>query len=413
MKIFLSVFLSTFFVVGLLSAKESSVSSLDEVLRIALEQSPAIAAARADWQSAKDRIPSIKSLPDPEIGFQFMGFSRSGFDLASAEEKWYSLSQTFPFPGKLRAKTDAALHWTRKMEEQYRAAQLDILSQVKEAYFNLTYAERAAEIVQQNVEILRNFSKIAELRYATNKAGQPEVLRAQMELFKMQNNTISVDQDLEINRAQLNKLLDKNPETPIFTDRNFTVDPFKYSFADLEKIMAENRPEILTAQHHIKHTLAEVRQSKTEYLPDTTVEYTWRTQAGQADDAIAAFKFTLPFFWYKKQSSMVRSTIREKEHAEAMLRAEKIQAAYELREFFIRLQSSIRKVDLYKTTLLPQAEQTLKVGTLAYPSGNIGFLELLDLQRAWLDLNLDYYKTIIEYKTNLEKLERTVGKELK
>ena len=109
---------------------------------------------------------------------------------------------------------------------------------------------------------------------------------------------------------------------------------------------------------------------------------------------------------------MVKAAVKDSENADAMLRSATTMTKYEIKEFLGHVQTSRRLVDLYKTTILPQAEQSLEVTESAYQSGRIGFLELLDSERALINFQLEYYKYLSDYGRNLAHLERAVGKEL-
>ena len=386
--------------------------TLNQVLQIAEQRNPDILAARKEWESAKERVRSVRTWPDPEVGVEFWGFSRSGLNVGSSEEKWYDISQTIPFPGKLILRGKSAEHGARRQEEVYRASKLDVLSKVKEAYYDYLYAERAAQITNENLEVIRRFAKISESKYGTGKTTQSDVLRAQTELSKMLNMLVTTAQERETSQAKLNSLMDRRPEEPLGAAEEPGLAPIKYTFDELEQMALQTRPEVHAAAHHIAHMEAELKAVKADYLPDPTLQYTWRTREGMESDAVALVKFNLPFIWFGRQRSMIRSTQKEKEHADATLRSAVTLARYEVKEYWIHVQTSRRLVDLYKTSVLPQAEQSIKVSEAAYQSGRAGFLDLLDSERALINFQLEYYKYLSEYGKNLAHLERAVGGDL-
>jgi outer membrane protein TolC len=69
-------------------------------------------------------------------------------------------------------------------------------------------------------------------------------------------------------------------------------------------------------------------------------------------------------------------------------------------------------VELYRTTLLPQAEQSLRVAEAAYQSDRIDFLNLLDSDRTLVDFRLEYFRNLAEYGKNVAHLERALGVDL-
>jgi outer membrane protein TolC len=81
----------------------------------------------------------------------------------------------------------------------------------------------------------------------------------------------------------------------------------------------------------------------------------------------------------------------------------------EIQEALIRARSAKRLVDLYRQTLRPQAQATLKSTVAAYQSDRTDFLNLLDSQNTTLEVELDYYRAASELESRIADLERAVG----
>jgi len=69
-------------------------------------------------------------------------------------------------------------------------------------------------------------------------------------------------------------------------------------------------------------------------------------------------------------------------------------------------------VNLYKYSLIPQAEQSLKASEVGYLAGKVDFLNLLDSERMLLLIETGYFKAIADLGKSLAQLERVVGKNL-
>ncbi len=392
-------------------AQEQPVpSTLPALIEIARERNPDIVAARKSWEMAQAKVGADKSWPAPEIGVEYWGFSRSGLNVGSAGEKWYDVAQTIPFPGKLTLRGKSSAHLARREGEAYRAMEQDVVSKVKQAYYGLLFAQRESRVYDETVEILRRFSHIAESKYAVGKATQPSVLKAQVELSKVQNRAITARQELETARAKLNALLARGPEEAISAGEEPVSASTEPAQQQLETLALERQPEVHGAAHHVEHMRAELAAKRADYLPDFMLQYTWRTRAGMPSDAVAVFKMTLPFLW-RGQQAVVKSTRLELEHANAMLESARISARYEVKEGLVQVQAARRTVELYKTTILPQTEQSLTVSESGYRADRVGFLDLLDAQRTHLDAQLEYFKAVSDLGIRLAMLERVVGAE--
>jgi outer membrane protein TolC len=75
-------------------------------------------------------------------------------------------------------------------------------------------------------------------------------------------------------------------------------------------------------------------------------------------------------------------------------------------------QSAWRQIDLYKNTVIPQAEQTYQAGIVSYTNGKVDFMAVLDSLNALRNVRLDYYKARINYEKAVANLEKAVGKPL-
>ena len=81
----------------------------------------------------------------------------------------------------------------------------------------------------------------------------------------------------------------------------------------------------------------------------------------------------------------------------------------QIQEGLIRANAARRLVDLYRNTLRPQAEATLKATAAAYQADRTDFLNLLDSQNMSLDVDISYFRALAEYQSRMAELERAVG----
>lgn len=383
---------------------------LAQALEAAQERNPEITAARADWEAAQARILPEKTWKAPQVGVEYWGFT--GANPSSAPEKWFDVGQEIPFPGKLRFKGEASAHDARRLEEAYKAVQLDVQTRVKTAYYRYLLATKAEENLTENAEVMRRFAKTTEARYATNKASQSDVLRAQVELSKTLGTLLMLGQEKDAAQAQLNALLDRTPDEPLGTPQDPSLAPLSLTYPDLERIALAQRPEVRAAGHHIEHEKANLAAQRAEYLPDFSLQYSRRTRDGMPGDSIAVLKMSLPFLYFWRPRAATRAATAELEHAEAMLRSEQDRTRSDLKTRWSKVQAVGRLVDLYRTSILPQAEQAVKVTETAYQTERVDFSSLLDSQRALLEFRLDHDQYVSQYGQSVAELEQTLGVEL-
>ena len=83
--------------------------------------------------------------------------------------------------------------------------------------------------------------------------------------------------------------------------------------------------------------------------------------------------------------------------------------SYEIQNAVVKIESNRNLVELYRNTVIPQAEQTLQVTTTAYQTGKTEFLMLIDAYRMLLMSKLDYYMSVMNFMESQAALEQAVG----
>src|SRR5438552_19060413 len=84
----------------------------------------------------------------------------------------------------------------------------------------------------------------------------------------------------------------------------------------------------------------------------------------------------------------------------------------EIQEAFIRANSAARLAELYRDTLRPQAQATLRATSAAYQTDQTDFLNLIDSQNTLLDVEYSYFRALADFDSRVSDLERAIGKAL-
>lgn len=385
--------------------------SLQSLVTAAKQNNPEIIAARKKLDAVKSRIWQEKTWENPQLFIDWQKIPKNDFDLNNAEEKMYGISQTVPFPGKLSIKGKIARYEAEKSEWEYRETELKILADLKIAYAMYFYVNKSIETYKQTAEIMNNFSKVAESKYVVGTARQGDVLRAQVETSKMQNMVITMEQEKETVKAELNSLIGKNADEIIGAPEELAPEFTKKSWNEIKKLAIENNPEIRQQNASVSKNKWSKKMSYTEFLPDFDLTYRKREMEMGNDSRDFMLGFTVPL-WFWKPALGVKEMSDELKMAESEKKNMELMAVYQAKEFFVKLKTAERFIELYQTSVLPPAEQSLKVTESAYRLEKEDFLNLLDSVRTLLDFQLEYYKYISQYYQNLAMLEKIAGVEL-
>jgi outer membrane protein TolC len=369
-------------------------AALSELIEEALSQNPQIKAARNQWEASIKVIPQAKSLPDPMLGYAYFG--QSVETRLGPQRNKFSLSQKFPFFGKLSLKGEIAKSAASLFEEQYNVVKADIVLGVKKAYFSLFWFDNALRITNEEKEVLRRLAKIAQKKYETGKGNQQDVLKAHLEISRVTDKILLLKQGRKGITAGLNSLLNRSPDSFLGEIEEFKAPELKAELKDLYAWAKEFRPELRKARYLIEKNekslkLAKKNDGRNSWMASIGINIPiWRGKL-RASEAEAAIKIEASQEGYKNIENKTLSSVNE---------------------LFFEVKTASQEVDLYKYSLIPQAEQSLKASEVGYLAGKVDFLNLLDSERMLLQIKTGYFKAVADLGKSLAQLERVVGKNL-
>ena len=333
------------------------------------------------------------------------------FNLTQTQNNIFGLSQNLPFPGKLDLKGDVASRSAEMTEQSVRAKERELVVRLKQTYYDLFLAQKAVQIHHEQVELLRQFVAIATAKFRGGMGSQADVLKAQVELSLLLQHLPVLEQRRKTTEAMLNTLLDRDPASPLDMAHEPAQLPLEESVENLHRLALHDRPELKAAELDVQRSEQSRALAKRQYYPDFNVAFQ-RFQNYQANDGFGAYvAMSIPFsFWTK---SKYDAGVQEAEAAVSVAQAQQHtlenMTRFQINDLLAKLRATDQVATLYRTTILPQAEQSLESARVGYRAGKGGFLDLIDTQRAWRGFQLEYFKALVDRQHRLAELEQVVG----
>jgi outer membrane protein TolC len=385
-----------------------------EYVAVALAQNPTIQAARQEVLARAYRVPQAASLQDPMLNVTT--FPSPVQTAAGAQRLALGVTQKFPWRGKLVTAAAMAEADTNAARARLAAAEFEVIEQVKRAYYELYFAQFALELTTQSRKLLDDLADVARSRFRAGAVSQQHVLRAQLEVSKLDRDLIQLRQELVSARARLARLLHVSPETPLAT---LEVLPPGQPPADLQALYqraVSARPELHAQLAEVMRSRRTVRLAELAYLPDPSVGVKWINTASSGlsmaangqDPVMIGVGVNLPIYRRRLEAG-----VREAQ-AEAAASARRYDALrdmtlQEVKDLFAQAKSQQEIAALFRGAIVPQAEQTFQVSIRAYQVGEVSFLQLIDNWRQLLRFQLARRRVETQLRQTLATLERTVG----
>ena len=388
---------------------------LPDLIRVAVDRNPKVKAAKARWQATIEQYPQVTALPDPM--FMYGYFLRSVETRVGPQRHRVSFSQAFPYPGTL----DAAGQVVKKAVEIERVKHeqviRDLIVELKLSYHELAYLQRAVELTRQNHELIASILAIATTRYAEGKVTLNDVLKAQSQLAQLEYDLLLLEELQRVEHANINGILSVPSTTPLGATMPVAYEPLDVVLADIEKQALSKRQELRIAELTIEKAtkgiaLAELQTKPMLKFDLMTVEtgraLMFDTPGSGKNPFSIGFGVTIP--WSSlKNSSKVRQAQQNRETVTANKRALEDETQVALQRIYFRLENARRLVELYETTLIPQAGAAIEIAETWHQEGPKSIAGFLETQSVWLNFNLARLRAIADYQQNVARLEKLVG----
>ncbi len=399
------LWLSLFPVLSVLGAEPPL--QLPTLIEEAFQRNPEIQTAKQQWEATKATIPQVQSLPDPVVGFGYRGPD-------IMREGRFQIQQQFPFPGKLGLKGEVASKAADQVSKAYRAIQLRIIAQLKVAYFNLHFIHESIEVVNKNLMILKELEKTAEARYKVGKGIQQDVFRAQVELSREMERLTSLEQEQHTITAELNRILNRPPDSPLGKPEEPTLTALPYSMEELIKLVKQHSPVLQVQAHGIEKSQSSLALAQREYYPDfvVTLGTMQSFRSNELTDAFGMFGIKVPLYYSTKQRYGEKEALANLEGARKNYDAVLQDALFRMKDNVARVQRAARLVKLIGGAIIPQASLALESSMAGYGVGKVDFLTMLDNVLNLQQDELDLHRQTTDHEIAIAKIEEVIGQSL-
>src|SRR5213593_1988766 len=140
---------------------ESSTLSLAELIHYAQEHNPAIQTAKERLRAARQVPVQVSAYEDPMVMWDNWN-APENLRIDKADNNIFRLSQKIPFPGKLRLKGEIAAKEAERTEAELRATEIDLVAQVKKAYYELWLGYQNLNVYRRDQGLVTQFAQITE-----------------------------------------------------------------------------------------------------------------------------------------------------------------------------------------------------------------------------------------------------------
>jgi len=281
---------------------ECQTLSLDEAIRTAEANNRTILAAQLETKKALENIFVAQTQRLPVFSVTALGFrplARLGLTLEKASLGTYPV--VGPIPGTATTLKNsvgpAGIFFTNVAEpltqhykiglgiqlaradasatnEQVRSARQSVANEVRKLYYGILESESGKKSLQANVEFLRRLDHDTGQDVLQRVALKSDALRVEAQLAQAEYDVLRVEDPLQTQKQQLNRLLGRD------VNAVFEVDPLSaanFDLPDLKEACAkalDSRPEVRLAKLELQKAGLARRIANADRIPDVSLTAT-------------------------------------------------------------------------------------------------------------------------------------------
>jgi cobalt-zinc-cadmium efflux system outer membrane protein len=354
----------------------------DRLVREALQKTPEIDAARAALEAARRRVEPARTLPDPSASFTYQNDGRA-LSLGSAEGSFAGLmlSQPLPWPGKLGLAGKATASEAREIEVgPLNRTALTIEARVRNAWYDLVLAHALDRLIEERRGTARQIEATTRDRYSAGLAIQQDVIRAQVELARIDELKAAQRAAITSRLAELNRLLARPQGTAVETATEL---PPIAPLPSTETIVASAlglSPEAAAARQGIETGKLRVAIAKKNFLPDFVVSggSMYRGNFGMGPMWQVGVGVSLPVWVNKRQQNQLAEA--QARVAEQTAQTDVVGRELELRtrERIAQLESANDIATLYRDKIVLLDQLSYESALASYQAGKVPFITVFD-----------------------------------
>jgi outer membrane protein TolC len=388
--------------------------SLNGAIDEALKNSPALLALQRQTDVARPRATQQTSLAPPTLAAQIWQWPVNTLNPANANMFMLTIEQDIPGRGKRAARVSAAAKDVDIAVNDVTVAEQQTIADLTHAYVTLMTARKTADIYAEAARLLQQLADAAEAKYASGRISQQDVLKPAAELSRLYDTALLSRQEAELASAELNALMGRPIDRPIGPLEEMTQAAPLPDLSSLMELALRRQPELQSARLMIEKAKAVRAVTKTESAPDFSVQGGYMITPRGTDAWTGQLAISWPSApWARRRvTAQIAEADADIRATEARLLAAENAARLSVQRSYVNATTADQRAELFQTTILPQARQTLDAARIGYESDRLDFLTVLENQRMLLTEQLNYLRAMADLAEARADLVRATGARL-
>ena len=379
-------------------ASHGAALTLQEAQQLALRDDPSIRAVEARREALQELAVASEQLPDPVLRMGLVSLPTDSWRLGQEpmSQVQVGVSQKFPRGQSRALQAEQVLERSRALDETARDQQLRIVLAVREDYLEVFKQVRLGEVNAAALVAFADLADITQDYYATGRVQQQDVLRAAVELARVEDRALRIADAEGRARARLAGWIGSPAHGELVREW-----PDLEARGGLDDILTglPEHPRVAALQRQVAAAETGVELTKQRYKPEFGVDLVYGARSGMNSDGTSRSDLfsvmvvmDLPLFHSNRQDRYTAASL-----------AETTAALFDRDDLYRRMRS---EAELHSATARQQRERLRLFEDSLLPDARFNAAAALEAYQAALDdLTTLMRAHITEYELQLEYAE--------
>lgn len=394
--------------------------TLEESIRLALSNNPAIKVAQADREKAVWTVKEAESGKATNLSLSHTssrGHSAATKTTPAATGNSFTNKVALTLPlytgGKVESAIDQAKLGSEAAVLGIEKAKQQIRLDATSAYYNVLQASNMVKLNQESVDRLNAHLKNVQAQYQVGTVAKTDVLRSEVEVANAEQNLIKAQNAYDLAIASLNNVVGMPLDTQVNVKDQLKYEKLSLTLEDSINQALANRPDLAQAELSVAVAKEGVTAAESGYRP--TVAFS--ASEGWSDTSFPGaenntWAMSVVASWNIFDSGLTKSKVSQSnatlEKSRHQAQQAKDSAQLEVRQAYLNLKEAEKRIATSQVAV-NKAEEDYKIAQVRYTSGVGTNLDVIDSQVALTQAKTNYVQALYDYNTSRAKLEKAIG----
>ena len=360
---------------------------LESLEGMAMGSNPSIARAMASVSAARGAVVQAGLPFNPVLGYEGQQIGSGG----RAEQHGVGLAKEFLRTEKRTLSREVACRELQMAEHRLQAQRARVVTDVRIAFYRTVKAQRQIDINSELLRISQQVHKTAQALLEAKEIPRTDVLQAQIEVDVARS---ALDTARNQHTAAWNTLsaVVGQPGLGVQTlAGDLYAPPIELDFDGALSWLRSQSPEVAEAYANIQRARYQLQRQIVEPRPNLSVQTLYNfVDNGIGGKPDAALALSVPVPVHNRNQGAIQQARYEVVVAEQSLAQLELGLQQRLAPVFERYASAKNQMAQYGDRILPAAAEALKLTQTAFEIGEIGFTNLLVVQRSYRQQQIAY-----------------------